>query len=139
MAPVTEIVEVTTPEQIGRVRSLIRSYQSELPAQLRFPDAEWLSLSGAYAPPQGALLLATIDGQPAGSVGLRPFPQAGACEMKRLYVWPTFRGHQLGKALVEQVIQVARRLGYSRLRLDTHPDSMQTAVELYRRFGFVEV
>ena len=59
--------------------------------------------------------------------------------MKRLYVHPIFRGCKLGKTLVERVIEVARRLGYSRLRLDTHPDSMQSAVELYRRFGFEEV
>ena len=59
--------------------------------------------------------------------------------MKRLYVRPTFRGYKLGKTLIEQVIQVARRLGYSRMRLDTHPDSMQAAVGLYRRFGFREV
>ena len=139
MAPVIEIVEVTTPEQIGRPRSLFRAYQSELPAHLRFPDDEWLNLPGAYAPPQGALLLATIEGQPAGCVGLRPFPQAGECEMKRLYVRPIFRGHRLGNTLVEQILQVARSRGYFRLRLDTHPDSMQAAVELYHRFGFKEV
>jgi GNAT superfamily N-acetyltransferase len=139
MAPVTKIVEVTTPEQIEQVRSLFRTYQSELPAHLRFPNEEWLNLPGAYAPPQGALLLATIDGQPAACVGLRPFPLAGACEMKRLYVCPIFRGHRLGNTLVEQIIQVARSRSYSRLRLDTHPDSMQAAVELYHRFGFKEI
>ncbi|HEY4899306.1 MAG TPA: GNAT family N-acetyltransferase, partial [Terriglobales bacterium] len=139
ITPVTEIVEVTTPEQIERVRWLIRAYQSQLPERYCFPNDGWLNLPGAYAPPQGALLLATIAGEPAGCVGLRSFPQAGACEMKRLYVRPTFRGHKLGNTLVEQIIQVARRLGYSRLRLDTHPDTMQAAVELYRRFGFEEV
>jgi putative acetyltransferase len=59
--------------------------------------------------------------------------------MKRLYVRPIFRGHRLGNTLVEQVIQVAPSRGYSRLRLDTHPDSMQAAVELYHRCGFREI
>jgi carbonic anhydrase len=139
MTPFPDILEVATPEHLEQVRSLLRAYQSELPAQLRFPDGEWLDLPGAYAAPQGALLLATVAAQPAGCVGLRPFPLAGACEMKRLYVSPTFRGNRLGKTMVERVIEVARNRGYSRLRLDTHPDSMQPAVELYRRFGFDEV
>jgi ribosomal protein S18 acetylase RimI-like enzyme len=54
--------------------------------------------------------------------------------MKRLYVRPRFRGYGLGKTLVEEVIAVARRRGYLRLRLDTHVDTMQSAVDLYRRF-----
>ncbi len=134
-----EIVEVTVPEQIEQVRSLFREYQAALPEQYRFPDREWINLPGEYAPPEGALLLATIAGRLVGCVGLRPFPLPGACEMKRLYVRPAFRGLKLGKALVERVIQVARRLGYSRLRLDTHPSTMQAAVELYRHFGFEEI
>jgi GNAT superfamily N-acetyltransferase len=138
MLPVVEIVEVSTPEHIEMVRSLFQAYQSELPAQYRFADWEWLNLPGEYAPPRGTLLLAMLAGHPAGCVGLRPFPLEGACEMKRLYVRPDFRGEKLGKRLVEEIIRAARRLGYARLRLDTHPDSMRSAIELYRRFRFVE-
>ena len=139
MTPAANIVEVTSTEQIEQVRELIRAYQSELPSQCCFPNDEWLNLPGEFAPPSGALLLATVAGQPAGCVGLRPFPLAGACEMKRLYVEPKFRGKELGKALVAQVIAIARRTGYSRLRLDTHPATMQAAVGLYRSLGFNEV
>jgi GNAT superfamily N-acetyltransferase len=139
MTSAAEIVEVTTPEQIEQVRSLFREYQSALPEKYRFPDREWLNLPGQYASPLGALLLAAVAGQLAGCVGLRPFPIPGACEMKRLYVRPEFRGLELGRALIERVIQVARRLEYSHLRLDTHPPTMQAAVELYRSFGFEEV
>jgi len=139
MTSAAEIVEVASPEQIEQVRSLFREYQSALPEQYRFPNREWLDLPGEYASPQGALLLATVASRLAGCVGLRPFPLSGACEMKRLYVRPAFRGLKLGKALVEQVIQVARRLGYSHLRLDTHPSTMKAAVELYRRCGFQEI
>ncbi len=134
-----EIIEVGTVEQLEQVRSLLRRYQSELPPPYRFPDSEWQNLPGNYRPPGGALLLATVTGQPAGCVGLRRFPLESACEMKRLYVQPEFRGAKLGVTLIERIIQVARTRGYSRMRLDTHLPTMGPAVELYRRFGFSDV
>jgi putative acetyltransferase len=139
MRLMAEFVEVATVEQLEQVRALFRGYQSELPAQYRFPDLEWQTLPGEYRPPGGTLLLAKIADQPAGCVGLRPFPLEGACEMKRLYVRPNFRGAKLGPTLIEQIIEAARRRGYTLMRLDTHPATMGPAIELYRRFGFAEV
>lgn len=134
-----EMVQVHTEEQLQAVRAMFQEYHSELPPQIRTPhfEQEVETLPGKYAPPEGALLLATIAGQAAGCVGLRPFPNGeGACEMKRLYVRPAFRGEKLGVLLVQQIISVARTRGYGWLRLDTHPPTMQSAVALYRRFGF---
>ncbi len=139
MKPTVTIVEAIGASHLELVRTLFQSYQSELPAQVRFPDSEWQTLPGPYSSPGGTLLLATIAGQPAGCVGLRSFPLSGTCEMKRLYVAPVFRGQNLGRVLVEQIIHVARALGYSRMRLDTHLETMGAAVTLYRRFGFVDV
>ena len=85
------------------------------------------------------MLLAYVVGQPVGCVGLRPFPSDGACEMKRLFVRPTFRGARLGRKLVERVLQEAKLLGYSSMRLDSHPATMQAAIEMYRQFGFFEI
>jgi putative acetyltransferase len=137
----SEIVEAASAEQLEQVRNLFREYQAELPPQYRAGshDAELSSLPGVFAPPRGKLLLATVAGQPVGCVGLRPFPQEGACEMKHLYVRPTFRGGKVGKVLVERVVQEARAIGYSRLRLDTHPPTMQAALAMYRKLGFQEV
>ncbi len=136
---VSEIVEATTAEQIEQVRQLFRQYQAELPLQYRFLDSELSALPGVYGPPLGKLLLATVAGQPVGCAGLRPFPLENACEMKRLYVRPLFRGRELGRALAERVLQEARALGYRRLRLDTHPPTMQAALEMYRNLGFKEI
>ncbi len=137
----SEIVEALSEEQIEQVRNLFREYHAELAQQYRprLFEAEVSALPGVYAPPKGTLLLATVAGQPIGCVGLRPFPLEGACEMKRLYVRPTFRGGTVGKDLVERVVQQARTLGYARLRLDTHPPTMPAAVAMYRRLGFREV
>ena len=134
-------MEAVSEQQLEQVRNLFREYQAELTPQYRVRSvgAELSSLPGVYTPPKGKLLLATVAGQPVGCVGLRPFPQQGACEMKRLYVRPTFRGRKVGKDLVERVVEESRALGYSRLRLDTHPPTMQAAVALYRKLGFREV
>jgi len=138
---VSEIVEAVSEEQLEQVGNLFREYQAELPPQYRARslEAELSSLPCVYGPPKGKLLLATVTGQPVGCVGLRPFPLAGACEMKRLYVRPTFRTGKIGKALVERVVQEVRAMGYSRIRLDTHPPTMQPAVEMYGKLGFQEV
>ena len=138
---VSEIIEVTTPEQIEQVRNLFAEYRAQLPVEYCFRsfDAEIAGLPGLYGPPKGTLLLATVIGQPVGCVGLRPFPRDGACEMKRLYVRPGFRGGKLGQKLVDELLRRARSLGYSFMRLDTHPPTMAAALDMYRRFGFREV
>lgn len=136
-----EIVEATTPEQIEQVRVLFGEYRSQLPVDYCFPsfDAEVAGLPGEYAAPHGLLLLATVVGQPVGCIGLRAFPRQGTCEMKRLYVRPTFRGGKLGRELAERLLDEARRLGYSSMRLDSYASLMQSAVGLYRKLGFREV
>lgn len=136
-----EIVEVTSKEDIEQVRNLFTEYRAELAVEpcLRSFDAEIASLPGKYAAPQGKLLLARVLGQPVGCIALRPFPIEGSCEMKRLYVRPPFRGDKIGRELAERIVQEARSLGYRSMRLDSHPPSMQAAVKMYRRLGFVEV
>ena len=58
--------------------------------------------------------------------------------MKRLFVRPEFQGRGLGKALAEKVVEGARQEGYRALRLDTL-STMESAVALYRKMGFVEI
>ncbi len=137
----SEIIEVTTEEQLEQARTLFGEYRAQLPVEYcsRALDAEIAGLPGEYAPPQGKLLLARIAGQPVGCVGLRPFPRDGTCEMKRLYVRPGFRGGKIGKQLVDRILLEARQLGYLFLRLDTHPPTMQAAFAMYRKLGFQEV
>ena len=134
-------MEAVSEQQLEQVRNLFREYQAQLPLRYRARslESELSKLPGVYAPPKGRLLLATVLGQPVGCVALRPFPLEGACEMKHLYVRPTFRGGKAGKELVERAVQEAGAAGYSRLRLDTHPPTMQAAVAMYRKFGFQEV
>jgi ribosomal protein S18 acetylase RimI-like enzyme len=70
-------------------------------------------------------------------VALRPL-RAGACEVKRLYVPARFRGHGLGRKLLQAAIADARQTGYSEMYCDTLPD-MQEAAKLYDSSGFTRV
>ena len=124
------------------VRALFLEYAASLDFDLCFQgfERELAGLPGAYAPPRGRLLLATVAGEAAGCVGLRPLAGNGdACEMKRLYVRPAFLGQGLGGRLARAVIAEARSIGYGRMLLDTVPDRMAAATALYRRLGFREI
>src|SRR5207302_8130540 len=70
-------------------------------------DKELAELPGMYSPPDGRLLLATVDDQAAGCAGLHTL-ESGVCEMKRLYVRPAFRGAGLGRRLATTTIAEAR-------------------------------
>src|SRR4029077_11253118 len=135
-----KIFQAETPEHIATARELIVEYATWLEFNLCFQgfEEEMRTLPGKYAPPDGRLLLALWEGQPAGVIALRPLDEPGLCEMKRLYVRPEFRGHAIGRALAERVIADAVEIGYTRMRLDTIPGRMDQAIAMYRELGFTE-
>src|SRR5689334_25006122 len=148
-------MQVMTPVEIAPPRSsadhetikaLFREYAQSLGFSLDYQgfDSELADFPGKYAAPDGALLLARVGEQAAGTVALRKL-DTGVCEMKRLYVKPQFRGRRttdgrsIGRALAEDIVGIGRERGYQRLRLDTIGGKMHQALALYRSMGFVEI
>ena len=134
-----KIISVASDTDLQTVHQLFNAYASTLDFDLDFQDfeKELNLLPGAYAPPQGCILIALWQAKAAGCVALRPI-DGGVCEMKRLFVKSGFRGLGIGKALAEAVIAAARQIGYTAMRLDTVP-SMITAQSLYLSLGFKEI
>ena len=142
------VVQVpATAQQLDQVRLLMRSFiewhKKRHLEDLHLIDAyfdaeafeqELASLPGKYVPPHGQLLLATVDGAPAGCVALREI-DSDSCEMKRMFVYTPFHGKGVGRALADALIREARALGYRTMRLDTSI-RQDEAKGLYGRLGF---
>jgi len=141
------VVEAQTPAQLAAAAELMRafvSWQHVRHADNRdridayfdpagFED-ELARLPEPFERPDGALLLAEVDGEVAGCIALKALGDR-ACEMKRLYLKPEYHGLGLGRLLVSRLIEEANAIGYSSMRLETGPLQVE-AQGLYAGFGF---
>jgi putative acetyltransferase len=133
------IIEAEGPEALALVRRLFEEYAASLDVDLCFQGFadELAGLPGAYARPDGGLLLGFDSDEPAGCAAFRPL-EPRIAELKRLYVRPNARGGGWGRRLAQRVVDDARAAGYQQIRLDTLP-SMQAALALYHDLGFREI
>ena len=141
--PSLQLITPASPQELDTVRAIFQEYADSLGVDLCFQqfDEELATLPGEYAPPRGALFLASVDGEVAGCCALRPLDTAdypNAAEMKRLYVRKPFRNFGLGRQLAEATLDAAREAGYATVLLDTL-DEMETARALYEELGFQEI
>ncbi len=128
-----------SPGDLAVVRQLWGEYWESLGLPMDFQGFghELQGLPGVYGAQGGALLVAFDSSEPAGTIALRRL-EAKSGEVKRLYLRPKFRGHGLGRRLLEAVIERATAVPYDYLYADTLP-SMMEALSLYQRGGFERV
>ena len=135
-----QLAHIQSGSALEDIRELFLEYAGSLNFNLCFQnfDKELEGLPGDYGLPRGRLILCQVDGKPAGCVALKPL-EPGVCEMKRLFVRPQFRRRGLGMILGQRIIDEARGIGYSRMRLDTIQGTMDNAIALYESLGFREI
>jgi GNAT superfamily N-acetyltransferase len=120
-------------------RALFQEYAQSLKVDLCFQNfsTELETITEQYNLPGGGLYLALYERTPAGCAGVRKLDEETA-ELKRMFVKDEYRGHKIGVKLLQLAIDLAKQLGYTKLRLDTLED-MVKAQQLYRSFGFYEI
>jgi len=91
-------------------------------------------------PPHGIFLVARIEGHPVGGVGLRSIgaPESHFGEVKRLWVRPDLRRSGVAAALMVDIEERARLLGYEQLYLETGP-AQPEALAFYPKIGWIRV
>ncbi|WP_242901590.1 GNAT family N-acetyltransferase [Actinomadura terrae] len=119
LLPQAVIDDLTGPDEVERRR--------------RWPEAN----------PHGRMLLAEIDGVPAGMAAYGPERQPrgpvdpSLVEVYSLYVAPEFWSAGVGRALLERVVEESRAAGYGRLVLWVL-DTNTRARRFYARAGLAE-
>lgn len=87
--------------------------------------------------PPKSLWVAEMAGQVAGSLFIVPSAaDPKVAQLRALYVEPAFRGHGIGKRLVEEAIRFSRASGYASILLWTQ-DCLPAARKIYQAAGFI--
>jgi RimJ/RimL family protein N-acetyltransferase len=90
-----------------------------------------------FAPPGGSLVIGRHEGAAAGMAGVRLLDDERA-ELKRVFLRPQFRGTGGAALVVGTAEDEARRLGASRMVLETRSDFV-AARALYASLGYREI
>jgi GNAT superfamily N-acetyltransferase len=129
-----------TPEPLSGppAQVLIGRLNAELTERYPSPGDRHFDLAEAQVSGErGVFLVVRVNGEPVGCGALRRIDGVTG-ELKRMYVEPQARGSGLGRRLLAELEQHARRLGLRRLVLETG-DRQHEATRLYEGAGFTRV
>ncbi|MEM7330349.1 MAG: GNAT family N-acetyltransferase [Pseudomonadota bacterium] len=88
--------------------------------------------------PGGAILIAELNGEAVGTVGLVPGHGEGVLELIKMSARRDIQGRGIGRALMGAAIEKARAMGATRIWLETNT-VLEAALALYRKSGFREL
>lgn len=83
------------------------------------------------------VVVAYLNDEPVGCGAFKPF-EADAVEIKRMYVQPAHRGQGLAQAVLTELEDWARELGYTGCVLETGLKQPE-AIRLYQKSGYQRI
>lgn len=136
------LVEAASPLDYQVAIVLLKEYAEYIGVDLSFQNfgQEIANLQYQYGRPKGTLYLVVDDEksvEAVGCFGIRTF-KGSICELKRMYLKKAYHGKGIGALMLNEAIQIGKKLGYQKMRLDTLP-TMQSAIKLYQKVGFYEI
>ncbi|HWQ45872.1 MAG TPA: GNAT family N-acetyltransferase [Longilinea sp.] len=96
-------------------------------------------MQGYYLDPGGTFLVLTDNDRVVATGGLKVIDST-SCLMKRLWMYPQYRGKGWGRKICEELIAYARAGGWTRMELMIYsPKLQEPAYQLYLSLGFKPV
>jgi len=137
---------VIKPSRYGApaAQTLVTAAQADLAA--RYGSGDETSIEAVqFDPPEGAFLVAYLNGEPVACGGWRTlshFTDAGVAEdvaeIKRMYSVPTARGKGTAQALLAALEESARESGMHRMVLETGRRQPE-AIRFYEKCGYEQI
>jgi putative acetyltransferase len=122
----------------GVSAALILALNEELSRRYPEPGANHFRLDiDEVAPGRGAFFVAYAGDRAVGCGAIRRL-DADTAEIKRMYVAPGMRGRGVGRVVLAALEEEARRLGASRIVLETG-ERQREALTLYSAAGFSRI
>jgi putative acetyltransferase len=130
-------IRLATNQDTEQIKQLVFSVMEEfglepdpdgLDADLTHIEENYLQLGGLFE------VVETSDGTIVGTAGLM-IRQNGVAELRKMYLRKDFRGKGIGRALLEDMLAHARRIGVEVVELETN-SVLRDAIRLYTGYGF---
>lgn len=135
----TEYITADTEYEYNHAAMLFKEYATWLNIDLSFQhfDEELVAIKKMYGLPEGGIILCKSGDEFIGCVGIRKIDNNTA-ELKRMFIKQAWQKQGIGKVLLEKAIELAKKINYNTIRLDTL-NYMTPAIKLYRQYGFYEI
>ncbi len=123
-------VRLSDPQVVPLLEGLAAEYERRYG-----PGDEMTSVQAhEFEPPDGEFLILVDNDVVIAGGGLRRL-SADACEVKRMWTAPDYRGRGHASAVLDALEQEAQSRGYAKLRLETGP-AQPEARRLYESRGY---
>ncbi|HSQ44278.1 MAG TPA: GNAT family N-acetyltransferase [Ginsengibacter sp.] len=118
------------------IRRSLEDFNAVKPGTVYF-DETTDHLFELFKKARSCYFIATINNEVVAGAGI--FPTEGlpdkTCELVKMYVSSGVRGKGLGKTLLQQCIDEAKKQGYEKMYIETMPE-LTNAIEMYKKYGF---
>lgn len=129
-------LNTTVAYELMKPQMSLEEYTAEWKARGVLVDME--DVQKNYFENGGVFLVVVGGGKMIGTGAFQRYAEGG-CILRRIALLPDYRGQRMGYALMMELLQRARAMGYGKMCLWTDRSKTTRAVSLYHRLGFVDV
>ena len=97
-------------------------------------DQDILDIETHYLKNGGAFMVLVVDTEIIGMYGIYRV-SAAVCELRKMYLNPSYKGQGFGKQLMNDALAQAVALGFAEMHLETNSRLVE-AIGMYKRYGF---